>query len=130
MQNHVRIVGVLNIIWGIMGLIGLLVTALILVFGMFAIGAHSGEEIPFWLAGGLMSLFAIIFLVTSLPCILAGYGLIKRRHWGRILAIIVSALNLASFPFGTALGVYGLVILLNDQSRQVFESNQITPHHA
>jgi hypothetical protein len=113
-----------------MGLIGLVVSAFILIFGMFAIGAHSGDDVPFWLAGGLMSLFAVLFLITSLPCILAGYGLLRKRHWGRVLAIIVSALNLASFPLGTALGVYGLIVLLNDDSRRVFDQERVSPHHA
>jgi len=41
----------------------------------------------------------------------AGWGLLKRRQWGRILAIVVSVLYL---PLGYALllGIYGLIVLL------------------
>jgi hypothetical protein len=35
--------------------------------------------------------------------------------------IVISALHLLSFPIGTALGVYGLWVLLNEQSRRLLE---------
>ncbi len=55
--------------------------------------------------GGLMVLLA-------LPGLLAGYGLLRRRNWGRIVAIIVAILNLPNFPLGTLLGLYALFVLL------------------
>jgi len=46
--------------------------------------------------------------------------LIKRKEWGRILALVVSFFNLIWFPLGTALGVYSIIILLNDESVKIF----------
>jgi hypothetical protein len=41
--------------------------------------------------------------------------------------IIVSGLSLLHFPLGTALGIYGLWVLLNEQSRQLLESGGTLP---
>jgi len=41
------------------------------------------------------------------------------KSWARIVAIIVGCLNLLHVPFGTALGVYTLWVLLNDESRDL-----------
>lgn len=47
-----------------------------------------------------------ILLLVSVPAIIAGIGLIYRKAWSRILALIICVLKLFNLPFGTALGVY------------------------
>jgi hypothetical protein len=44
------------------------------------------------------------------------------RPWARLLMIVLSALDLLHFPFGTALGIYGLIVLLNEDTRKLFET--------
>ncbi len=63
-------------------------------------------------------------LILSAPAIIGGWGLIKGKSWSRVLMIVISALHLLSFPFGTALGIYGLWVLLNEQSRQLLEGGR------
>ena len=60
-------------------------------------------------------------LILSAPSIIGGWGLIKGKSWSRVLMIVISALHLLSFPIGTALGIYGLWVLLNEQSRQFLD---------
>ena len=45
----------------------------------------------------------MFMFVLALPSLLAGYGLLREKNWGRILTIIVSFFNLLNFPLGTAL---------------------------
>jgi nitrate reductase gamma subunit len=52
---------------------------------------------------------------------LAGYGLLKQRQWGRVVAIVVGVLNLFAFPLGTTLGVYALVVLLHGDCNRIFD---------
>ena len=60
---------------------------------------------------------AAFFLgVVSIPGLVAGIGLLKFRPWSRILAIVVACLDLFHIPFGTALGVYTLYVLMNDEA--------------
>jgi len=50
-------------------------------------------------------------VVMSAAAILAGYGLLTRRSWGRAFALVLGILALLKIPFGTALGIYTLWVL-------------------
>ena len=62
-----------------------------------------------------------IFDNVALPLIIAGVGLLSFKPWARILAIIISILNLLQFPFGTALGFYGIWVLFSRDGQALFE---------
>jgi hypothetical protein len=137
MRDHIKILGVLNIIMGsLTALAGLAVVlfmgglASIMAAGGFSDTSSSDAEnarmVAPWM--GLIGLIIAIFLVAvAVPAILGGWGLLKYKSWSRILMLIVSGLNLLHIPFGTALGIYGLWVLLNEQSRQLLESGGTMP---
>jgi uncharacterized membrane protein YozB (DUF420 family) len=66
------------------------------------------------------------FLPGIIAYVVAGYGLLKYKGWARILAIILAILNLILFPIGTALGIYTLVIMFNDETKALF-SGEVVP---
>ena len=43
------------------------------------------------------------------------------RPGGRVLMLALAVVNLLVLPFGTALGVYALWVLLNNEGRRLFE---------
>jgi hypothetical protein len=45
----------------------------------------------------------------------------RRRPAGRILTLALALVNLLVLPFGTALGVYAIWVLLTDEGRRLFE---------
>jgi len=45
----------------------------------------------------------------------------RRRPFGRILCLGLAIVNLLVLPFGTALGVYALWVLLTNEGRRLFE---------
>ena len=51
---------------------------------------------------------------------LAGWGLLTRKPWARILAIVVGILNLVNFPIGTAIGLYTLWVLMQPAATEYF----------
>ena len=57
-----------------------------------------------------------LLLIISIPGIITGIGLILRKSWSRIMALILCAIKLFSFPFGTALGIYGIWLLMQNES--------------
>jgi hypothetical protein len=59
-------------------------------------------------------------MIVSLPCIIAGFGLLRYRQWARTLTIVLSAVNLMNVPLGTALGLYGLWVLLSPETEPLF----------
>lgn len=123
MQQHVKILAVLHIILGGLGVMAALV--IMLVFGGLAgiarFADNTGDGV---LAGGVLGLIGavvvIVVLIISLPELIAGIGLLNFQPWARILAIILAALELPGFPLHTALGVYGLWVLLSNEGAALF----------
>jgi hypothetical protein len=117
MDRHVHLIGILWIVYGLMGLLFAFFAFLIL-FGVSFI-PNMGNVAP-----GILRLIAwiasLFFLVLALPQIIAGMGLMKRKEWGRILTLIVSFFHLISFPLGTALSIYSFVILLKPETIKLF----------
>ncbi len=116
MRDHIKILGILNIVMG--GLSAAIGVAAIMIFGGFSVaasllGRDSGTPsyAPLW------ALIAIaigsFFIVLSLPSLVGGWGLLKFKPWSRVVMIVVSALHLLNLPLGTAAGIYGLWVLTN-----------------
>ncbi len=127
METHVKTLGVLHIALGILGTLGALVV--IVIFGGAAalIGASDVDvdaRIAVPVVGIVGTIIALFILLVSLPGIVAGVGLLKFRPWARIMTIILAALNLLNLPFGTALGIYALWVLLPAQTERLFASHQ------
>jgi len=67
---------------------------------------------------------AILFVMTllfAIPKLVAGYGLRKEKPWARTWAIVASVMAAMHFPFGTAVGVYGLIFLFGDAGKAYFD---------
>ena len=116
MDQHVKIVGILSIIFGALeALLGLAL------FGIITgAGVVSGDREAALITGAVGTIVGGALLLLALPSIIGGIGLLKRRNWARILIVIVAALSLLNFPFGTAYGIYAIWALLNDQTRALF----------
>jgi len=120
MRQHVPILGWCFIVYhGIVALVGIMIGLIV-----SGAGVISGEREAMFITGAVGALVAGFLIVISLPGIIAGIGLLKYRPWARILAIIIGVLHLLSFPFGTALGVYTLYVLLNAEAPSIFGVQQ------
>jgi hypothetical protein len=117
MEKHVNLLGILWIALGILTFFGGFMAFLIL-FGVSFI-PDMGYEAPVILrtvGAGV----AIFLFILAIPKIIAGIGLMKKKEWGRILTLIVAFLSILSFPLGTALAIYSFVILVKDETIQLF----------
>lgn len=118
MSTHIKVLGWLHIIFGVFGLF----TALA-VFGGTILGSLFAGSISAMVGIGLAGSFAAVVLaMLGIPGLIAGYGLLKFRPWARILTIVLSVLELIHFPYGTALGVYGLWVLLSSEGAAQFRA--------
>lgn len=86
-------------------------------------GLLSGDATAAFVTGTVGSVLAAIMFTLALPGLIAGVGLLRRKPWGRTIAIVVNALLLFQVPIGTALGAYGLYVMLQDDTRHYLESN-------
>lgn len=51
---------------------------------------------------------------------LAGYGLLERLPWARTLTLVLAFINLLAIPFGTAIGVYSIWVLMSAGAEQEY----------
>jgi hypothetical protein len=122
MDTHVKVLAVLHIAMGAVGVVGACV--LMLVFGGAAgiIGSIGDPDvrIAMPILGITGMALVVVVLVRSLPGVIVGIGLLKFRPWARIGGIVLSILDLVWVPFGTVLGVYGLWVLFSSDTERLF----------
>ena len=127
MESHVKVLGVLHIVSGIVGL--LIALFMLILFGGLATGIGLSEGADAAVAVPILSLLggglALFITILSAPSILVGWGLMRHRPWARILGLILSALELLNFPLGTALGIYGFWVLLNGETETLFRDTPV-----
>jgi hypothetical protein len=72
--------------------------------------------LPFGLyaIAGLLAFFGVLHLLLA-------WGLFQREPWARMLGIVIGFLALLRPPFGTALGIYTIWVLLPQQSGLEYE---------
>jgi hypothetical protein len=122
--NKVRTLGILWIVYACLSFavgIAAVSFAKALFSGSFGPWAH-GPMPPVWIFPAALQ-FAWIFLAgRAALCVVAGWGLMEHTGWGRIVAIIAAIVNMIHFfPFGAAIGICTLVILLGYRNSALYE---------
>ncbi|MCE7989382.1 MAG: hypothetical protein DYG89_50160 [Caldilinea sp. CFX5] len=104
--------------------------AIFLIIGGFlftlltSIGAVSGDPQALAILSVVGTTVGLLLALLALPGMVAGYGLWRRRTWGRYLAIVVGIFNLVNFPIGTVIGAYTLIVLLQSGAEAYFSDHQ------
>ena len=116
LERHVPILGWLHVAAG----------ALFVVMGLFVftfftgIGVASGEAEAVRILGIIGFSIGALLVVLGVPGLAAGYGLLHRKPWARMTALVLGILNLVNIPIGTVMGVYTLWVLLDDRAADYF----------
>ena len=117
MERHINVVAALQIGYSILGLI--IASALFAFFHL--IGDIADDKDAELVLGIIANVLMVATTILSIPGIIAGIGLFKRKEWARILTLIVSVLNLLSFPIGTGLGIYSIWALVQPENVEAFK---------
>lgn len=122
MQTHVKVLGVLQLICGAFAL--LLAVGVLLGFNLLGAFVGASGEPDAAIGGAVLGVLGIVgsvvLFVSAALSLLCGWGLLMRKSWARILAIILCALALIKVPLGTAFGIYGLWVLFNKDTEALF----------
>jgi hypothetical protein len=123
-QSHVDFVGVLFIVWGLLTtLVGLSTLALgVSAAAMIASASRDGGAGGF-AAGATAAVFttlAIIAIIWGSAHVVVGVPLRRHRPWARLMALMLGSADLLLLPYGTALGMYALWVLLNEKGKALF----------
>ena len=123
MNTHVKVLAVLYIALSALGLLFAVVIVIGVggAAGIVGTAADAGDAAIAIPIMGMAGTIAVAFLlVTCLPGLITGLGLLSFKPWARILAIVLSAINLINIPIGTILGAYGLWVLLSKDTERLF----------
>lgn len=117
MRSHLRLLGILQLTWGAIGLL-LGAALLLLAVGALAIGLmDTGDRVAAGVTALTFGVFAAALLLGGAANAWAGRSLRRQQAAGRSAVLWLSVPNLFVLPFGTALGVYALWVLLHNEAR-------------
>jgi hypothetical protein len=136
LQNYAGRVRALSIVWFVYGGLSLAFGIMSLAFanawmnglGPFTHGpwahgpwAHGPWSGPWMFGPALIHLAWAFIVVRSGLALLAGWGLMERTQWGRVVAVVAAIFSLFRFPIGTALGIWTLVTLLGYRNSTLYD---------
>jgi hypothetical protein len=79
---------------------------------------------PMWLGPAFLHMAWMGVIVRSGLAIFAGWGLMERASWGRIVAIIAAIANIVHPPFGTLIAIWTLIMLLGYRNATLYDQLQ------
>ena len=125
MSSHVDFVGILFIVWGLLTtLVG--ISTLALGVGAVALITSAsrgggGGQVAAALTAAAFTALAVIAILWGSAHVIVGVPLRRHQPWARLVALMLGSVDLLLLPYGTALGVYALYVLLNEKAKELFE---------
>lgn len=131
LQNYAGKVRALGIVWLIYAAVALVAGITALAFANAFFSGHFGPWMggpwgrgslpPMWFGPVILRFAWVLLLVRAGLAAVAGWGLLEHTQWGRIVAIVAAILSMLKFPFGTAMGIWTLVMLLGYRNSTLYE---------
>jgi hypothetical protein len=130
LKTHVKILGIL---WAVYGAFRIVMAAWTLVvshfmlpmFAQFMPHEDGRSMFPFLhFMSGIYVVLAAYGVLTGILGFCAAWALLRNEPWGRTFALVAGFISLISIPFGTAIGVYTIIIFLPSSAVQTY--GQIT----
>jgi hypothetical protein len=118
MEKHITLVAAFHIAFGAILLVAGIVGSIVLT----SIGLFAGTTEAFAVLSAIATILAFAAIAMSIPMLIGGFGLLKRKSWARILVIIMSVLALFKIPVGTAIGIYSIWAMLQDETKQILNA--------
>jgi predicted nucleic acid-binding Zn ribbon protein len=124
-REHVKVLGVLWLVYGaflVLSAFGIMVFASAILPVILANISQNvpNAQIPNFIRPLLTVVLLFVFAKGAL-CVAAGLGLLQRASWGRITALVAGFLSLINIPFGLAMGIYTIWVLLTADADKQYE---------
>lgn len=130
-QSHKKTLGIIHVVYGsLIAVTFIFIGSIVsILFPLIAdeisndVGRNA-EEVLLLVESIIRIVFILLLIFSALPSIMAGIGLLQKKKWGIIIALIAGCISIFSFPFGTAVGVYTIYVFVennkakNDQNQE------------
>lgn len=122
MKPQVDFLGVLFIVWGLLTtLVGVSTLALgVGAFGLIASAARAGGQVAAGVTAAIFAALAAIAILWGVAHVIVGIPLRRCRPWARTMSLALGSVDLLLLPYGTALGIYTLWVLLSEDGKALF----------
>jgi hypothetical protein len=119
-ERHVVLLAILSSLWGALAmLVG--VSMLLLAAGATVIFAAPDGGLAAGLTAATFAVLGVFAVLWGGAHLWAAARLRRHHASGRFLTLGMAIVNLLILPFGTALGIYGLWVLMTNEGRRMFE---------
>jgi hypothetical protein len=129
--EHIRLVAILHFVFGGLAMLGILFL-LIHYFILHTVFANpdlwksqpNSTPPPKEFFEVFVWMYVFVGLLLASACLLnllSGFFLLKRRH--RVFSLVIAGLNCLQIPFGTALGILTILVLLRDSVRELYDGS-------
>jgi hypothetical protein len=125
-KSQVDFLGVLFVVWGLLTVVvGLSTLALgVGAVALLASAARSGgSQVAAGITAAAFTALAFIAMLWGAAHVVVGLPLRRYAPWSRLIALMLGSVDLLLLPYGTALGVYALYVLLNEKGKTLFVAN-------
>ena len=122
MKSHVDFLGTLFVVWGLLTVV-VGVSTLALGIGaatLITSSERNGSQVAAGVAAAVFVTLAFLAIIWGTAHVVVGVPLRRHTPWARLIALLLGSVDLLLLPYGTALGVYALYVLLNEQGKRLF----------
>jgi hypothetical protein len=118
-KSHVDFLGTLFVVWGLLTIV-IGVSTLALGIGAAALITSARSSVAAGITAAVFTTLAFLAIVWGTAHVVVGVPLRRHTPWSRLTALMLGSVDLLLLPYGTAVGVYALWVLLNEQGKLLF----------
>lgn len=122
-QEHLRLLAILWLALSAVNLIGGVVLVILANTLFVHLPEMGGASAASEFLRPLLTVVGIFVLAKAGLGFVAGWGLLERQTWARILCLVLGFISLFNIPLGTALGIYTLWVLLPADSEREYQAH-------
>ena len=126
-REHLKLLAIFYYVFGGLTMLGVCFATIYIAFGavIFAASAENSGNAPPAFVGGIVAGLGVIIAVFcgALGGLQIYVGRCLTRQRNRTLCIVMACLCLLSFPLGTLLGIFTLVVVFKPEAEEMFREN-------
>ncbi|MCX7005846.1 MAG: hypothetical protein NTY53_01085 [Kiritimatiellaeota bacterium] len=132
-EEHLRLLSIFHYVVGGLTALFSCIPLIHLAMGIAIVnGVLDGKDAAPRFVGWFFIIFASGFILTgwTLAALIIAAGRKLKRRVARTFCLVVAGIECLIVPFGTVLGVFTIVVLMQDTARELFAAQTPTPDTA